>query len=180
MSLESQSPEVIAALAELSKSVIDNPETRPHFQKLLKKANPTIVVPELEAEERMQAAMQPHIEKIQEIEKQRQLEAAERAANDLYGSLRDTGAVSSRDDFGNLVKYASEKGFMTSEAGLQMASQHRRQEQQAAEPTPAPLGPLGGFNKESMKDWMKDPAGRARQEAAAALADIAKQKRAAH
>lgn len=172
MSLENASPETIAALAELSDAMLTNPATRTEYQRLLKKASPNIVIPELEVETRVQEQIKPMQEQMAELQKQREMEAAQAATNNLYESLRESGSVTNRADFNDLVKHASEKGFMTSEAGLKMAAAHRQDERRAAEPTPTQIGAIGGFKKEEMKDWFKDPRGRALAEANAALAEM--------
>lgn len=172
MSLENASPETIAALAQLSDTMLSNPATRTEYQRLLKRASPDIVIPELEVESRVEERIKPMQEQLADMQKQREMEAAQQATNTLYESLRDSGAVTSRADFNDLVKHASDKGFMTSEAGLRMAASHRKDERRAAEPTPTNIGAVGGFKKEEIKDWFKDPAGRARAEAAAAMAEM--------
>ena len=172
MSLENASPETIAALAQLSDTMLSNPATRTEYQRLLKRASPDIVIPELEVENRVEERIKPMQEQMAEIQKQREMEAAQQATNTLYESLRDSGAVTNRSDFNDLVKHASDKGFMTSEAGLKMAAAHRNDERRAAEPTPTQIGAIGGFKKEEMKDWFKDPRGRALAEANAALAEM--------
>ena len=166
MSLENKTPDEINALAALSENVLGNPATRREFQKMLKKNNPGVSIPELENEERIVEAVKPHIDRISALEAKMQQDAAISQANDLYTNLRDHGAVSSKDDFNGLVKYASEKGFATSEQGLKMASRFRQDEMSSAEPTPAP-GSFGGFNMKdkSMTDWLKDPRARANEEA---------------
>ena len=173
MSLEGKSDEEIRALAELTDSVLNNPKTRTQFQRVLKTANPNISLPEIDNLDTIAAAVKPHVEKLGQVEAKLEQADQDRAANALYEALRDDRVVGNRKDFGELVKYASEKGFQTSEAGIRMAAQHRRDELEAAEPTPLTAG-LPSILQKDNKDLMKDPNGWARGEANKAIAELAK------
>lgn len=180
MSLEGRSTDEITALATLADSLASNPKTRGSFQRLLKQANPHISVPEIEIEDRVHEAVKPLHDKLAEQEAKEAQSAARDAANTLYETLRDDRVVASRNDFGELVKYASEKGFQTSESGLRMAGSHRKSEQEAAEPTPhTAAGALDLSNTEQNKDLMKNPNAWARNSAINALAELQKRRTAA-
>jgi len=75
-----------------------------------------------------------------------------------------------------LQQSLNEKGFMVNETGLRMASQHQRNEQEAAEPTPM-LGVEPGFELgqgDLGKSFMKDPRGTALSQAAKAMDELKK------
>lgn len=181
MSLEGRSPEEVTALATLADSLASNPKTRTQFQRLLKTANPNIAVPEIELEDRVTEAVKPLLDREAEREARDAQQAAERSANVLYETLRDDRVIANRGGFNDLVKYAAEHGFQTSEAGLRMAGSHRKAEQEAAEPTPQTAA--GAFDLsnpgEAHKDLMKNPNAWARNAANTALADLAKRRTAA-
>lgn len=178
MGLEGKSTEEIEALAQLADSVLSNPKTRGVFQRTLKAANPSLSIPELELEDRVAAAVKPHIDKVAAIEAKTARDEQVSQANNLYENLHDERVVAGRKDFNALVTYAAEKGFMTTEQGLRMAASHRTSEQEAAEPTPSNMG-MAGILQRDNKDLMKDPVGWARREAAIAMDELAKKRKAA-
>jgi 5'-3' exonuclease len=175
MSLEGKTPEELANLAALADDVLSNPETATVFQRLIKKNNPKVSMPLIELEDKVAGALQNQNKQIEELTKEKQLNDAERTTNALYEALRDASLVTTRASFSELVKYASEKGFMTTESGLRLAAQHRAAEQEAAEPTP-PTGGAPGFELnaegELSKSFMKDPKGTARTVAAKAMDEL--------
>lgn len=174
MSLEGKTAQEIEALATLADSIANNPRTRMPFQRLLKAANPGISVPEVDMEERVAAAVKPHVEKIEKLEaRDAQLEA-QTAGNVLYENLRDDGVVKNRATFGELVKYASEQGFQTTDSGLRMAARHRSAEQESAEPTPYTAGGFDLSDTKTNGDLMKNPNAWARDTASRVLDEIAK------
>jgi len=177
MSLEGKSKEEIEALAALADDVLGDPKYAPSFKRLLKAKNPALSMPEIELEDRVVGALKERDTKIEALEKDKALTEAERVTNTLYESLRDAGAVTTRASFNVLVKYASEKGFMTTESGLRMAAQHRANELEAAEPTPATGGAPGfelNADGELSKSFMKDPRGTALSQAAKAMEELRK------
>lgn len=169
-SLEGLSQEEIAGLATMGKALRDNPKTRMSFLRLAKVANPELSIPEVEAEDRRIAEARKLDERFKNIEDQGATSAAQTAALALYEDLREEGVVSKRGDFNDLVKYAAEKGFQTTAAGLRMAATYRDQEQRAAEPTPTFLSP--SVPVELNKEIMKNPAQWARQNAANAIKEL--------
>lgn len=179
MSLEGKTPEEINALAQIADSVMSDPKTRLPFQRILKQANPRLSVPEVEIEDRISAATKPLQDELEQRRARDATQEAQAAANALYQTLRDDRVVKGRADFNDLVKYAADKGFQTTESGLRMASSHRASEQQAAEPTPQQIGTVNLGDRETHKDLLKDPTGWARREAAKAIDDLNKGKKAA-
>lgn len=169
MSLEGKSAEELANLAALADDVLSNPETAGVFQRLIKKNNPKVSMPLVELEDKVAGALVVRDKEIEDLKKKDALNDSERQTNALYENLRDAGVVSTRASFSELVKYATEKGFMASESGLRMAAQHRAAELEAAEPTPV-MGGAPGFELndkgELGKAFMKDPKGTALSEAA--------------
>jgi hypothetical protein len=176
MALEGKSAEEVQALATLADSIASNPKTRTAFQRLLKQANPEISIPEIEIEDRIASVTKPYVEKLEKLEARDAQAESQAAANALYEGLRDDRVVTNRAGFSELVKYASEQGFQTTEAGLRMAASHRASEQEAAEPTPMPNGGIDLSQHEANKDLMRDPRGWANAQARAAIDEMAKQR----
>jgi len=175
-SLEGQSAEQVAALAQMSDDLLRNPETRGPFQRLLKKHNPKLALPEIDTEDRVTEAVKPLVKKIEEIEGRTVVNAAQETANTMFENLRESGVVKTRKDFGELVKYANDNGFQaSSEKGLTNASLHRAEETRVAEPTPQSAA-SSFFKKpdEDAKNFMKDPTGYARQKATQVMDEIIK------
>jgi hypothetical protein len=177
MSLEGKSKEEIEALAALSDDMLSDPKYSGQYKRLLKAKNPNLSMPEIELEDRVVGAFKERDKEIDELKKDKELSQAERTTNTLYEALRDAGAVTTRASFNVLVKYASEKGFMTTESGLRMAAQHRQNELEAAEPTPVTGGAPGfelNTDGELSKAFMKDPRGTALSQAAKAMEELRK------
>ncbi len=178
MSLEGKTDDEIKALAALADDVLSKPETAGVFQRLVKRNNPNVSMPLVELEDKTVAALAERDKRIAELEKNNQLTAAEREANTLYEGLRDKGHVTSRESFNELVKWASENGFMTSLTGLTKAAMQRQAENEAAEPTPSTTN-MPGFSigeGDVGKAFMKDPVGTARTQAMAAMDGLRKQR----
>jgi hypothetical protein len=164
MSLEGKTPEEINALAALADDVLGKPDTAAVFQRLVKKNNPHVSMPLIELEDRAAARIGQTEAELNKLKAEREQDKAANAANQQYETLRDSGVVGSRTDFNELVKWASENGFMTTDAGLRRAASQRSAELEAAEPTPATLGANGSFSiaaGEDSKRFMDDPRGTA-------------------
>lgn len=172
MSLEGRPQEEIMSLAELSSALLGDPNTRREYQKLLKKHNPKLSIPEIDTEDRVSEIVKPITDKMEKIEARSQVDQATIAANNMYEALRDDRVVNSRKEFSELVKYASEKGFQTTDGGLRLAAQYRSDELAHAEPTPHSAA--AALIPRDNKDLMKDPQGWARNQANQAMADIMK------
>ena len=176
MSLEGKSPAEIEALAALADSVLSKPDTAGVFQRLVKKNNPQVSMPIVELEDRTVAALQSRDTEIANLKKSAEQNEAERQVNAMYESLRDAGVCTTRASFSELVKWASENGFMGTETGLRKAAMQRESENQAAEPTPSTAQPsgfsLGLTGDELGKSFMKDPTGTARTQAMKAMDEL--------
>lgn len=173
MSLEGKSPDEINSLAALSDALLNDPNTRREYQRLLKKQNPKLSLPEIDTEDRAEAAVKPLVERLDKFQEDQQVSAAQRQANERFESLRDNRVVNTRKEFGELVKYANEKGFQTNEAGLTLAAAHRQDETAAAEPTPHSAA-LAHLVPKDNKDLMRDPQRWARDTANAAMNEVIK------
>jgi hypothetical protein len=176
MSLEGKTPEEIQALAALADDVLSKPDTAGVFQRLVKKNNPNVSMPIVELEDRAAAAIAAANKRTETLENKLTQTESQQQANLLYESLRDDGVIPNRNAFNDLVKWASENGFMTTEQGLRKASMQRAVESEAAEPS-VPMLDQGRFRiaeGDLGKEYMKDPSGTALREAAKAMEEIAK------
>ena len=61
MSLENISPDQMRELAELSKSLSENPSTRAQFLRLTKQVRPDVVIPEIELQEAQSKIGRAHV-----------------------------------------------------------------------------------------------------------------------
>ena len=175
MSLEGKTPEEIQALAALADDVLSKPDTAGVFQRLVKKNHPNVSMPMVELEDRARAEFAKQQKTIDELGGKVAMNDAEKAVNVLFENLRDAGTVSTRASFNELVKWASENGFMTTEQGLKKAAMQRAIEQEAAEPTPQTVNngfQLGGQADDASKLFMKDPIGAARAAASKAMDEL--------
>lgn len=179
MSLEGKSPQEIQALAALADDVLSKPDTAGVFQRLVKRNNPGVSMPLVELEDKTAAALGRVRQENATLLARVDQSDAEKAVNVLYENLRDAGAVSTRASFNELVKWASQNGFMTTEQGLKKASMQRAIENEAAEPTPQNVTngfTLGGQADDASKAFMKDPVGAARAAAAKAMDELRAQR----
>jgi len=177
MSLEGKSADEIAALAALADDVLSKPDTAGIFQRLVKKNNPDVSMPMIELEDKARAVFAQQGQQINQLSAKLAQKEAQDGANSLFESLRDGGSVRNRQDFSDLVKYAAENGFMTTEAGLRKASTMRQQEQEAAEPTPVTVGNglfRTGANVDESKAFFANPLGHSRTVAAQAMEELRK------
>jgi hypothetical protein len=173
-SLEGASAEEIQALAMLAKSVRDNPATRRQFLSAVKTANPNINIPELDLETAQNAAFGARDKEIADLRAQLQQQEQQNSAKHRIDALKEEGVIRSANEFNDVVKYAAENGFQTTDAGLKRAAEARRREIEAATPTPtfAVQRPALGN-----KELMKNPQAWAREEAGKAIEDLKKQRR---
>jgi len=179
MSLENKSDEEIRALAALADDVLSKPDTAGVFHRLVKRNNPNVSMPLVELEDKTSAALALRDKKIADLEAGNAQTNAERQVNMTFETLRDEGHCSTRGSFNELVKWASENGFTTSEMGLRKAAMQRALEQESAEPTPSTVQPAGfsfGQGGDLGKSFMKDPIGTARTQAMAAMDELRKER----
>lgn len=175
MSLEGKSKEEIEALAALAADVLSKPDTAGVFQRLVKKNNPDVSMPMVELEDKARAEFARLEKKNATLEARLDQSDSQNGVNVLYENLRETGVVSTRAGFNQLVAWASENGFMTTEMGLRKAAMQREIEQESAEPTPPSLGngsfPVGGTDEDS-KNFFRNPISHARTVAAQAMDEL--------
>ena len=174
MALEGKSSEEVSSLAALADDMLSDPKYAGVFKRMLKAKNPNLSMPEIELEDRTVAALAARDKKIQDLEDRNARQEAQSDASSLYEALRESGTVTTRASFSDLVKWASENGFLTSEQGLRKAAMQRSVEQEAAEPTPQTLGP-GSFSVaegEDSKKFMENATAHARVVASRAMDEL--------
>ena len=172
MSLEDLSPEAIQELAALSKRLSEDPATRKDFLRLTKKAHPDLAVPEIEIEEATNQRVSAAEQRVQELEqKLRQKEVREELSK-RRDSLKKAGRVQTDEEILEIEKLMTEKGI----ANHETAADYWQWMKQTAEPTsngyPQPV-----MSRLDVKGYMKNPVGAARENAAAALAELRKNPR---
>ena len=172
--LEGMSAEEINSLALLAKTVRDNPTTRRTFLKTVKQVNPELNIPELDLEERATQLFSDRDKRSQELADELAAERQLRQARERIDTLKESGVVASTSEFNDLVKFAHEKGYQTSDEGLKLAAEARRREQQAAVPTPSTLFPRPDTKD---KGLMRDPQKWAREQAATAMDELIRGRR---
>lgn len=178
VSLEGMDEAEIRALAILAKSTRDNPATRKEWFGVLKKANPNLAIPEYDMEQKQHEQLSARDKEIAELRAQVDQDRQQQAAQARIASLREDGVVRNANDFNDVVKYAAENGFQTSDEGLKRAAAARRAELEAATPTPTSAIPKPHIGN---KDLMKNPQNWARTEAANVMDELIKARgRAAH
>lgn len=171
VNLEGMDEAEIRSLALLSKSVRDNPATRKEWLGILKKGNPNLSIPELDLEQHAEKALSARDKEIADLRAEMQANEQQRAAQARIAALRDEGVIRNANDFSDVVKYASENGFQTSDAGLKRAAAAMQAEREAAIPTPTSAIPKPHIGN---KDLMKNPQTWARTEAANVMDEIIK------
>lgn len=168
MSLENYSPEAIQELAALSKRLSEDPATRKDFLKLSKKVMPDLPVPEIEMEEAVEKRTSAAEQRVKELEnKLRQREVREELAK-RRNALKEKGYVQSDEEIQEIEKLMTEKGI----ANHETAADYFRYMKQSAVPTPGYPQPV--MSRMDVKGYMKNPVGAARENAAAALAELRK------
>lgn len=169
MSLENYSPEAIEELAALSKRLSEDPATRKQFLRLTKQVHPDLPVPEIEMEEAVNARASVAEQKVAQLEaKLRQREVKDELTK-RRNSLKEKGYVQSDDEILEIEKLMTEKGIGNHET----AADYWRHMKQSAVPTPSGF-PTPVMSKFDIKGYMKNPVGAARENAAAALAELRK------
>lgn len=169
MSLENYSPEAIEELAALSKRLSEDPATRKQFLRLTKQVHPDLPVPEIEMEEAVNARASVAEQKVAQLEAKLRQREVKDELNKRRNSLRDKGYVQSDDEILEIEKLMTEKGI----ANHETAADYWRHMKQSAVPTPSGF-PTPVMSKFDIKGYMKNPVGAARENAAAALAELRK------
>lgn len=168
MSLENYSPEAIEELAALSKRLSENPKTRKSFLRLAKEVNPDIPMPELEMEEMVNERTSAAEKRVADLENQLRAQQVRDELNRRRNRLKESGFVQTDDDILEIEKLMTEKGI----ANHETAADYWRHMKQAAVPTPGYPQPV--MSRMDVKGYMKNPVAAARENAAAALAELRK------
>jgi hypothetical protein len=173
VSLEGMSPEAIADLALLAKGLSDNPKTRGQFLGLMKSADPSMSIPEIDIPNNIGAAVKPHLERINKLE----TEAREREIRDTITARRakiskDKGL--SESEVTEVEKMMVEKGISNHET----AAEFYLSQKQSAAPTPSSFS-QPAMPKPDLKGMGVNINQWARGEATNAIAELIKGRRAA-
>jgi len=174
MSLEDLSFEQRDELAMLAKQLADNPETRENFLRLTKQVKPDLTIPELALKDDLAKQLKVSQDSYQKLEaKFKQKEQMENL-QELRNRLVEDGKAS-KADIPEIEKLMVERQINDHET----AADYFRWMKQAATPT---SDASMGYNPNVMKkfnleSFMKNPIQGARNEAAAALADLQKNRR---
>jgi hypothetical protein len=168
MSLENYSPEAIEELAALSKRLSEDPKTRKSFLRLAKEVNPDLPVPELEMEEVVNQRVSASEQRVADLEKQLRAREVREELNRRRNKLKESGYVQSDDDILEIEKLMTEKGI----ANHDTAADYWHHMKQSAVPTPGYPQPV--MSRMDVKGYMKNPVAAARENAAAALAELRK------
>ena len=168
MSLENYSPEAIEELAALSKRLSENPKTRKSFLRLAKEVNPDIPMPELEMEEMVNERTNAAEKRVADLENQLRAQQVRDELNRRRTRLKESGVAQTDDDIIEIEKLMTEKGI----ANHETAADYWRHMKQAAVPTPGYPQPV--MSRMDVKGYMKNPVAAARENAAAALAELRK------
>lgn len=168
MSLENYSPEAIEELAALSKRLSENPKTRKSFLRLAKEVNPDIPMPELEMEEMVNERTSAAEKRVADLENQLRAQQVRDELNRRRNRLKESGFVQTDDEILEIEKLMTEKGI----ANHETAADYWRHMKQAAVPTPGYPQPV--MSRMDVKGYMKNPVAAARENAAAALAELRK------
>lgn len=169
MSLENYSPEAIEELAALSKRLSEDPATRKQFLRLTKQVHPDLPVPEIEMEEAVNARASVAEQKVAQLEAKLKQREIKDELSKRRNVLKEKGYVSSDDEILEIEKLMTEKGI----ANHETAADYWRHMKQSAVPTPSGF-PTPVMSKFDIKGYMKNPVGAARENAAAALAELRK------
>jgi len=168
MSLENYSAEAIEELAALSKRLSEDPKTRKSFLRLAKEVNPDLPVPELEMEDVVNQRVSASEQRVADLEKQLRAREVRDELNRRRNKLKESGYVQSDDDILEIERLMTDKGI----ANHETAADYWRHMKQSAVPTPGYPQPV--MSRMDVKGYMKNPVAAARENAAAALAELRK------
>lgn len=90
-SLEGMSPEEVAHLAGIAKALGDNPETRRGMQELMKKADPSLRIPEIDIPVQFQSQLEAERNERMALQKRLDDDALERRIRDQRESILAMG-----------------------------------------------------------------------------------------
>lgn len=132
-SLENLDEDAIKGLATLAKGLAEDPKTRRAFQALLKTQNPSLPIPELDAETRAAAQIKPLQDELAALRKE---QAEKRGVDGLQArraKLREAGH--SDEEITSIEKLMVDKQIPSHDT----AAEHFRMSQKLATPTPSIL-----------------------------------------
>ena len=119
-----------AELAELARSLANDPATRKQFLRLVKQKNPNQPIPEIDLESSMQAFAKPHLDKIQAMEERMLKSEAENNILKKRESLFKKGF--SEEDVAAIEKMMIEKQIGSHDTAAEFFAAQKK----VAEPTP--------------------------------------------
>jgi hypothetical protein len=169
MSLENYSPEAITELAALSKRLSEDPATRKEFLRLTKKVHPDLPVPEIDMEEAVNNRVRAAEEQVAKLQAQLKQREVREELSKRRNSLKEKGYAQSDDEILEIEKLMTEKGI----ANHETAADYWQKSRETAVPTPNGF-PQPVMSRFDIKGYMKNPVGAARENAAAALAELRK------
>ena len=139
--LEGMSSEAIANLAQLSNTLANNPETRHAFLGLVKKADPSVSIPEVDMPIHMAAQLKERDDKMAALERRLlEKEALENVMN-LRSGIVKKGLVS-ESEVAEVEKLMLERGISSHETAAEFYASQKK----SATPTPS----SGGYNVQTM------------------------------
>ena len=168
VSLEGMSAEAIADLAALAKGLSENPKTRPGMLRLMKDADPSLSIPEVDIPANIGAAVKPHLDRIAKLER----EGNERAIRDQITErraslIKNKGLTEA--DIPEVEKLMIEKGISNHDTAADFLLSQRN----SAQPTPSSFS-QPAIPRPDMKAMGGNIGAWARNEATTAIADIIK------
>lgn len=171
MSLEDLSFEQRDQLAQLAKTLSENPSTRKEFLRMTKKVNPDLPIPELEIEDYTSQKVSAAEERVMQLESKLREKDAIEELNKRRQSIIKKG-LATEDNIDQIEKLMLEKGMTNHET----AAEYFDWMQQAATPTPTGYNP-NTLSKFDLSKYWKNPQAGARDEAAKALNELRKNPR---
>jgi len=173
VSLEGLSPEAIADLAVTLKTLTDNPKTRAHTLALMKHADPSLNIPEIDIPNRMAGVAKAATDRIQKLEDDIMRRDLQERIRERRSSIVKSGMVS-ESEVPEVEKLMLEKGISNHETAAEFYASQKK----AAAPTPGTFGqPL--MPKPDLKAMGGNISQWARSEAQRAITDFTKARRAA-
>lgn len=161
LSLEDQQ-----ALGQTMHRLLSNPELRKTTLGLLKKADPSVALPEVELEERFAELSSAQEKKISDLENKLQQKELQAQRERQFAALRDRGL-----DPAEVEKTMVEKRI----ADYETAAKFLELERQSAPPTPASITPIS--LPTDAKSILKNPRQWANAEAHAAITELQARRR---
>ena len=169
-SLEGLSEEEIRSLASQMRNLASG-DTRKDLQRLLKRKNPSLAIPEIDVEDAVEARMSERDKAFEELKARDQQRDIAGRREKIRQKLERDGLIKQGDDadFDDLEKVMVEKGI----ANHETAAVYRANERKLAEPAaeiPGRGGPM--MMPADFKQFFKQPTQVARKLAHDAVTDI--------